>query len=107
ETDVEAEAPVLAEGLQQDAGAREDVRAMRDRGAGPRHPLEIAAPRPADPAVLVNENTMRDDGAVVEHAEPIEPFDRRLAVALGHLAKLDHALRGVDLHRCVARLRGL
>src|SRR5260221_4789182 len=96
ETDIDAQPSVLAEILQQDPAPSEDVRAVRDRGTRARHALEVALARPADPAVLVDENAVRYSGAIVEHTELIEPFERRLAVASGHLAKLDHTLRGID-----------
>ena len=80
---------------------------MCDRGTRARHALEVALARPADPAVLVDENAVRYRGAIVEHAELVEPFERRLAVARGHLAKFDHTLRCMDLQRRVTRLRGL
>src|ERR1051326_2805761 len=107
ETNIDAEAPVLAEILQQDPAPSEDVRAVRDRATRARHALKVTPARPADPAVLVDENAMRYGGTIVEDAELIEPFERGLAVASRHLAKLDHTLRGMDLQRRVTHLRGL
>ena len=41
---------------------------------------------------------MADDHLRPQHAQRLQPFDRRLAVAAGDLVELDHALRRMQLH---------
>ena len=52
--------------------------------------------------MVVEEDAVADDEIGTEHADRIEPFDRRLAVAMDHLVEFDDGLAGMGLHRQAA-----
>jgi len=62
---------------------------MTERGSEQRIELRI----PEDDLILPFQ---------AEHADVLEPFDRRHTVAAHHLVELDHRLAGMGLHRDAA-----
>jgi len=62
---------------------------------------------PAQAVAALDSLTTMLDEIGAEHANRIEPFDGRLAVAMDHLMELDDGLTGMRLHRQAAPPRFL
>ena len=54
--------------------------------------------------MVVEEDAVADHQVGPEHADVLEPFDRRPAVPADHLVELDDGLAGMGLHRQAALL---
>ena len=102
DADRDARIHVASDRVHHHAAPREDGRAVRDRGAGVAQPLEVVGVRVVDLRMVVQEDAMADDEVGPQHADRVEPFDGRLAVAMDHLVELDDGLAGMGLHRQAA-----
>ena len=66
---IHAIADIAPQITQSDAAARKNSRAMRNRGAGFRQPLQISFRMPARGRMIIQENPMADDCAFAEQPE--------------------------------------
>ena len=82
---------------QSDAAARKNSRAMRNRGAGFRQPLQIGFRVPACGRMIIQENPMADDRAFPKQTKRIQPSDRRCAMPARDFVKFHHGLRRMHL----------
>ncbi len=100
---VDARLEVAPEMVERDAAAGEDRRAVGDRGAALGQAAHVRARAvPVGPGVVVQEDPVTHDGPLGEHAEVVEPLDRRHPAAAGDLVELRQRLRRVRVEAQVA-----